>query len=128
METSSNHNEYLEGSSHDSHRNDTAIFGADFMVHSMLDPKSFLSKYHAAVVHEPTCNEQCLTTCGDICQTCSPLCGFLGCANCCCLYMLPTATGTPPPTQPDSPKPSATSAASSNQASTSSTPAPKKCG
>lgn len=68
------------------------IFGGAFGVDPMVNPVQFLPKYSQSRQIEPTCNEQCLSSCGSLCLLCSAPCGLCGC-NCCCGYLLPTSYG-----------------------------------
>lgn len=67
------------------------IFNQKFKVEPLIDPVSFLPQYEQQRRYEPTCNEQCLNCCGNICMICAAPCGLCGCT--CCAYKLPTSYG-----------------------------------
>lgn len=86
-----NYLEELNNSSELSHK--SIIFNKEFNVESMSNPVEFLPKYQQNAIHQKTCNEQCLSCCGDICIGFSCVFGICGCSNCCCAYQLPTSYG-----------------------------------
>jgi len=78
------------------------IFSSTFAVERMINPVGFLPRYQQNQMMQPTCNEQCLSCCGDLCMNCSAPFGCCGC-TCCCGYFLPTSYGNGFIMQQDSP-------------------------
>lgn len=56
---------------------------------ALINPVSYLPQYEQQRVYQPTCNEQCLNCCGNLCMVCAAPCGLCGCT--CCAYQLPTS-------------------------------------
>lgn len=83
---------YLDEVSSDASDQKEQIFSSHFAVAQLNDPVSYLPKYQQNQIATTTCNEQCLSCCGDICVSCAMPFGCCGC-SCCCMYQLPTSYG-----------------------------------
>ena len=79
---------------HDAPPPSTEIYGGDFAVQPLTNPKHFLTKYQQSLMNqEPTGMESCQVSCGECCMKCAPIFACCGC-SCSCVYNVPTGKGT----------------------------------